>query len=87
MDTTHRPRPVRTPHHLGPEERITRVRADLVREFGGVASPATVSEVVSAARRDLASEVPAEALDEFLHRLAHQRLLTACGGRTRAGAR
>ena len=86
MDTlTHRPRPVR-PAHPVPEERITRVRADLVREFGGVASPDTVSAVVSAARRDLGSEVPPEALDEFLHRLAHQRLLTACG-RTRAGAR
>ena len=76
-DRRHLPEP-RLP---GPEERIAAVERELAAEFGGVASPATVSEVVTAARRDLDCEVPLDSLDEFLHRLAHQRLLDVCGGR------
>lgn len=89
MTTSHHRRRVRRLHHAGPEERIAAVHSALTREFSDVASPDTVSDVVLAARRDLDSEVPLEAMDEFLHRLAHQRLLDVCTGhrpsiRTRA---
>lgn len=43
-----------------------------------------VRDVVSAVRNDLAGQVPAEALPEFLHRSAVQRLLArvVVGGRS-----
>lgn len=47
----------------------------LMIEFKGSLSIDCVRRVVTNGRRDLVSEVPAEALPEFLHRLARQRLV------------
>ena len=44
------------------------------RTFAGLLPVDRVRDVVVIGRRDLVGEVPTEALPEFLHRLAHQRL-------------
>jgi len=46
----------------------------LMNEFAGLLPADRVRDVVVIGRRDLFGEVPTEALPEFLHRLAHQRL-------------
>lgn len=51
------------------------VELELAVRFSVVLAPDVIRQVVRAARRDLDGEVPPEALAEFLHRLALQRLL------------
>jgi len=46
----------------------------LMTEFAGLLPVDRVRDVVVIGRRDLVGEVPTEALPEFLHRLARQRL-------------
>jgi hypothetical protein len=46
----------------------------LIAEFDGIVPANRIRDVVMIGRRDLTGEVPPEALPEFLHRLAHQRL-------------
>jgi len=46
----------------------------LMTEFDGILPANRVRDVVVIGRRDLVGEVPPEALPEFLHRLARQRL-------------
>jgi len=46
----------------------------LMTEFDGILPAPPVRDVVLMGRRDLVGEVPPEALPEFLHRLARQRL-------------
>jgi len=58
---------------------VHQVAAHLVAEFDGAMPPDVVERVVLAARRDLDGEVPPEALAEFLHRLAWQRLVDLHG--------
>jgi hypothetical protein len=42
--------------------------------FGGIVRREVIERVVLAARRDLEGQVPPEALAEFTHRAARQRL-------------
>ncbi len=58
--------------HGGPV--IDDVVHHLMTEFAGLVPADRVRDVVLIGRRDLIGEVPTEALPEFLHRLAHQRL-------------
>ena len=58
---------------------VHQVAAHLVAEFDGAMPPDVVEHVVLAARRDLDGEVHPEALAEFLHRLAWQRLVDLHG--------
>ena len=60
--------------------RVHQVAAHLVAEFDGAMRSEVVERVVLAARRDLDGEVPPEALPEFLHRLAWQRLVDLHAG-------
>lgn len=53
---------------------IDHVPDDLAAAFDGTLPPETVRRVALHARRDLEREVPPEALAEFTHRLAWQRL-------------
>ena len=55
-------------------DRLLSVAAVLEAEFARWADPAEIRRMVWAAADDLAGEVPAGALDEFVHRLARQRL-------------
>ena len=59
--------------------RVHQVAAHLVAEFDGAMPPDMIEHVVLAARRDLDGEVHPEALPEFLHRLAWQRLVDLHG--------
>ncbi len=54
---------------------VHQVTAHMLAEFAGALPAAAVRSVVLTARADLGREVPAEAMDEFLHRLAWQRLV------------
>jgi hypothetical protein len=54
---------------------IHRVAPQLIAEFDGVLSAELVDCIVRAAQRDLGRDVPPEALPEFTHRLARQRLV------------
>ena len=60
--------------------RVHQVAVHLVAEFDGAMPPDMIEHVVLAARRDLDGEVPPEALPEFLHRLARQRLVDLHAG-------
>lgn len=59
--------------------KIHQVALILASEFTPVVPLDMVSSVVTRACRDLASEVPAESLPEFVHHAARQRLIDACG--------
>ena len=59
---------------------VHQVAAHLVAEFDGALRSEVVERVVLAARRDLDREVPPEALAQFLHRLAWQRLVDLHAG-------
>ncbi len=52
----------------------------LIEEFAGLLPGDLVEYVVRDARRDLAGDVPAEALPEFTHRLAWRRLRNVLDG-------
>jgi len=54
---------------------IDRVADDLDAEFNGALPFEVICQVVITAQRDLGGEVPPEALAEFTHRLARQRLI------------
>lgn len=56
------------------DDYVSRLAGQLAREFGETVPRADIEEVVRVARRDLDGQVPPEALDELLHRLAHYRL-------------
>lgn len=58
-----------------PDPAIDRVAPQLMAEFDGKLSAELVERVVSGARNDLGRNVPTEALPEFTHRLARQRLV------------
>ena len=57
-----------------PDPAIDRVAPELMAEFGGRLSADLVAYIVLGARKDLGRDVPPEALPEFTHRLARQRL-------------
>lgn len=54
---------------------IDREVLDLLAELAGSVPAEVVRDVVSAVRKDLLGQVPIEALPEFLHRSALQRLV------------
>ena len=56
------------------QDGLLAVASALENEFARWVGPAEIRRVVWAAADDLAGEVPAGGLDEFVHRLAHQRL-------------
>ena len=58
-----------------PDPAIDRVAPELMAEFGERLSPDLVAYIVLGARNDLGRDVPPEALPEFTHRLARQRLV------------
>lgn len=58
---------------------IHQVAVRLTSEFAPILPPDMVSSVVTAACGDLAREVPAESLAEFVYHAARQRLVDACG--------
>ena len=47
----------------------------MIAEFDGKLSAELVAGIVRGARKDLGRDVPPEALPEFTHRLARQRLV------------
>ncbi len=54
---------------------MDRVAPELMAEFDGKLSAELVTYIVRGARKDLGRDVPPEALPEFTHRLARQRLV------------
>lgn len=58
-----------------PGPAIDRVAPQLIAEFDGKLSAELVAGIVRGARKDLGRDVPPEALPEFTHRLARQRLV------------
>ena len=56
---------------------VHRVEADLLQEFSESVGPDAIQVVFLRARSQLLREVPPDALPEFFHRLARERLLTA----------
>ena len=58
-----------------PDPAIDRVAPELMAEFDGKLSAEVVAYIVRGARKDLGRDVPPEALPEFTHRLARQRLV------------
>jgi hypothetical protein len=74
-----RHQPGRTPSSVERAGRAERTAVDdvvehLMLEFDGLLPVDRVRRVVLLGHRDLVREVPTEALPEFLHRLARQRL-------------
>jgi len=65
--------PTRTPDRAATG--IDSVADHLDAEFHGALPFEVIGQVVMDARRDLGGEVPPEALAEFTHRLARQRLI------------
>jgi hypothetical protein len=61
------------------EAAIDREVLDLLAELAGSVPAEVVRDVVSAVRKDLLGQVPMEALPEFLHRSALQRLVDCKG--------
>jgi len=58
-----------------PDPAIDRVAPELMAEFDGKLSAELVAHIVLGACKDLGHDVPPEALPEFTHRLARQRLV------------
>jgi hypothetical protein len=58
-----------------PYPAIDLVAPELMAEFDGKLSAELVAGIVLGARKDLGCDVPPEALPEFTHRLARQRLV------------
>jgi hypothetical protein len=61
--------------HGGERDGIDSAASYLVTVLDGEPAMELVRQVLLSARDDLRTEVPPEALPEFLHRLAHQRLV------------
>lgn len=59
--------------------KLHQVAVRLAGEFAPMLPPDLVSTVVTRACRDLAGEVPAESLPEFVYHAARQRLVEAVG--------
>ena len=76
----HREGTVRRPgHKVQLTVKIHDVALRLAGEFAPMLPLDMVSAMVSQACRDLADEVPAESLPEFVHHAARQRLMDAVG--------
>jgi len=56
------------------QDRLLAVACAVESEFAPWVGPAEIRQVVWSAAADLAGEVPAGGLNEFVHRLARQRL-------------
>ena len=71
----HRTSPYWVRRNGAPDPAIDRVAPQSMAEFDGELSAALVAHIVRGARSDLGRDVPPEALPEFTHRLARQRLI------------
>ncbi|MBN6038481.1 hypothetical protein [Amycolatopsis sp. 195334CR] len=57
-----------------------KVAGELAAEFGGTVTADGITDVVTAAHRDLHGQIVPEAMAEMLHRLARFRLQRLAGG-------